>query len=151
MADAERFLKENFDFIKNQSLEGCPSALAWLPKDSEIWKTYGSRRECPWKLCLGRRKAWGLAEAVLRHPEEVNSAIFSPDGRNIVSACQDCSVRIWNTALGDCQVVLKGHSNIVNSAGFSPDSRHIVSASNDHTARIWNAVTGECQAVLKGH
>src|SRR5271170_2348166 len=105
--DAERFLKENFDFIKNNSLEGCPSALVWLPEESEIWKRYGSRMECPWKLCLGRRKGWSLAEAVLGHSSHVNSAIFSPDGRHIVSASGDHIVRIWNIATGDCQAELK--------------------------------------------
>ena len=129
--DAERFLKENFDFIKSNSLEGCPSALAWLPEESEIWKTYGRRMECPWKLCLGRRKAWNLAEAVLRHSEQVNSAIFTPDGRYIVSASNDHTARIWNVVIGDCQAVLKGHSNMVNSTVFSPDGRHIVSASHE--------------------
>jgi len=55
--DAEQFLKEKFDFIKINSLEGCPSALAWLPEKSEIWTTYGSKMDCPWKLCWGRRKS----------------------------------------------------------------------------------------------
>ena len=134
--DAERFLKENFDFIKGNSLEGCPSALAWLPEKSEIWKTYGSRMECPWKLCLGKRKAWSLAEAVLRHSRQVNSAIFSSDSKYIVSASWDHTARIWNAATGDCQTVLKGHSKMVISAVFSPDGGHVVSASHDHTARI---------------
>jgi hypothetical protein len=56
--DAQKFLKENFDLIKKQSLEGCPSALAWLPESSDIWNTYGSRMHSPWWLCLGRRKAF---------------------------------------------------------------------------------------------
>ena len=101
--DAEKFLKENFDFIKHTSLEGCPSALVWLPEESEIWKTYGSRMECPWKLCLGKRKKWSLAEAVLRHSNFVYSAVFSPDGRHIVSASYDHTAKIWNTATGDCK------------------------------------------------
>ena len=138
--DAERFLKENFDFIKSNSLEGCPSALACLPEQSEIWKTYGSRTECPWKLCLGRRKAWGLAEAVLRHSEQVNSAIFSPDGKYIVAASDDHTARIWSAVTGECKAELKGHSGRVNSADFSPDCRHIVSASHDYTARIWEVI-----------
>ena len=92
--DAEKFLKENFDFIKSNSLEGCPSALAWLPEESDIWKIYGSRMEYSWKLCLGRRKAWSLAEAVLRHSEHVNSTIFSSDGRYVVSASDDNTARI---------------------------------------------------------
>ena len=151
MFDAERFLKENFDFIKNNSLEGCPLALVWLPEESEIWKRYGSRMECSWRLCLGRIKIWSLAEAMLGHSDCVNFAIFSPDGRHIVSICNDCTPRIWNTATGDCQAVLKGHSSQVNSAVFSPDGKHVVSASDDYTARIWNTATGDCQAGLNGH
>ena len=94
MTDAEKFLKENIEFIRNKSLEGCPSALVWLPEESEIWKRYGSRMECSWKLCLGRRKVWSLAEAVLGHSNIVNSAIFSPDSRHIVSASGDPTLRI---------------------------------------------------------
>ena len=94
MIDAENFLKKNFDFIKHDSLEGCPSALVWLSEESEIWKTYGSRMECSWKLCLGRRKGWNSTEAVLRHSSWVNSAIFSPDARHIVSASHDGTARI---------------------------------------------------------
>ena len=121
MIDAEMFLEETFDFIKNNSLDGCPSALLWLPGESEIWKTYGSRMECPWKLCFGRRKGWSLAEAVLGHSDGVNSAIFSSDGRHIVSASRDHTARIWDIVTGDCQAELKGHSADVTSAVFSPD------------------------------
>ncbi|KAF8797378.1 WD40 repeat-like protein, partial [Phlegmacium glaucopus] len=147
--DAERFLKENFGFIKRNSLEGCPSALAWLPEKSDIWRTYGSRMACQWKLCVGRRKEWSQSEAVLRHSNGVNSAVFSPDGMHIVSVSADCTAQIWNTATGECEAELKGHSSSVTSAVFSPDGMHIVSASADHTAQIWNTATGECEAVLK--
>ena len=148
MVDAERFLKESFEFIKNNSLEGCPAALAWLPEKSEIWKTYGSRMECPWKLCWGRRKAWSPAEAVLRHSSIVNSASFSADGMYIVTASDDRTARIWNTATGECEAELEGHSNSVTSAVFSPDGMHVVTASDDHTTWIWNTATGECEAEL---
>ena len=151
VSDAQKFLKENFDLIKNQSLEGCPSALAWLPENSDIRKTYGSRMHSPWQLCLGRRKAWSMSEAVLRHSDVVNSVAFSPDGLHIVSASNDHTARIWNTITGECEEELKGHTDYVNSAVFSPNGMFIVIASNDSTARIWNAVTGECEAELKGH
>ena len=68
-----------------------------------------------------------------------------------MSASDDHTARIWNTATGDCQAELKGHSARVKSAVFSPDGRHTVSASFDDTARIWNTATVYCQAELKGH
>ena len=87
MTDAEWFLKESFEFIKHNSVEAFPSALAWLPKNSKIWKTYGSKMDCPWNLCLGRRKTWSMYEAVLQHSSSVALAVFSPDGMHILSVC----------------------------------------------------------------
>jgi WD40 repeat protein len=102
------FLKENFEFIKNNSIEGCPSALAWLPENSHIWKTYGSRMDSPWKLLLGRRTTWNQLEVTLRHSEGIISPAFSPDSMHIVSASKDNTVRIWNIATGECEAELKG-------------------------------------------
>ena len=94
----------------------------------------------------------GECEAELKgHSSYINSAVFSPDGRHVVSASDDQTARIWNTATGECEAELKGHSSYVNSAVFSSDCRHIVSASFDQTARIWNTATGECEAELIEH
>ena len=68
-----------------------------------------------------------------------------------MTTSSDHTARIWNTVTGECEAVLKGHSNWVNSAVFSSDGAHIVSVSSDHTARIWDRATGECEAVLTGY
>ena len=141
ITDAEHFLKFFFDIIKKTSLEGCPAVLAWLPENSDIWKTYGSKMGCSWKLCLGRRKQWSLCETVLKHSSYVNSAVFSFDGVHVVSASDDHMVKIWSTATGECEAELKGHLLKDNSAVFSSDGMHVVSASHDKTARIWNTDT----------
>ena len=38
------------------------------------------------------------------------SAQFSPDGTNIVSASDDQTVRVWSVATGECVQTLEGHS-----------------------------------------
>jgi len=67
---------------------------------------------------------------------------------HIVSASWDKTACIWNTATGECEAELKGHSANVHSAAFSPDGLHIMSASWDRTAHVWNTATGESEAVL---
>ena len=64
--------------------------------------------------------ATGDCQAELKgHSDRVISAVFSPDGRHIVSVSDDHTARIWNTATGDCQAELKDHSAFINSAIFS--------------------------------
>ena len=87
------------------------------------------------------REACKYGSAVLHgHTSYVNSAAYSPDGREIVSASWDNTIRIWDSATGECKRVLEGHTGSVNSAAYSPDGREIVSASrNDGTIKVWNA------------
>ena len=68
----------------------------------------------------------------------MHSVSFSPDGKRIVSASWDKTIRIWDAQTGhQIGQPLEGHIDYVQSASFSPDGKRIVSASWDHTIRIW--------------
>ena len=100
------------------------------------------------------RKALQHDNAILRgHTDEVRSVSFSPDGKTIVSASFDHTVRIWDTKSGwQVGAPLRGHTDFVHSASFSPDGKYIVSASSDETIRIWDAKTGlQVGRPLEGH
>jgi hypothetical protein len=91
--------------------------------------------------------------SLLGHTRHVYFVAFSPDGKRVVSASLDETIRIWNSETGDMALgPLAGHTGLVYSAMFSPDGRHIVSASRDKTIRIWNSETGEMVlGPLEGH
>jgi Tol biopolymer transport system component len=70
----------------------------------------------------------------------VTSATFSPDGKRIVTASEDKSVRMWEADSGkQIGVPLTGHTETVREANFSPDGKRILSASDDSTVRLWEA------------
>jgi WD40 repeat protein len=73
------------------------------------------------------------------HTADVNSVVFSPDGRLVVTASADGTARVWDAALGSSRGELRGHSGSVNSASFSPDGKFIVTAGSDATVRLWDA------------
>jgi WD40 repeat protein len=85
------------------------------------------------------------------HAFAVRTAVFSPDGRHIVTASMDKTARIWDAVTGRQIMVLSGHTDWVRSAAFSPDGRRVVTAAYDKTARIWDTETGQQITLLSGH
>lgn len=85
--------------------------------------------------------------AILR----VNACAFSPDGKRIVSASGEGTLRLWDAEKGARIATLTGHSDAVTSCAFSPDGTRIVSGSLDRTVKLWDARTGTELATLVGH
>jgi WD40 repeat protein/tetratricopeptide (TPR) repeat protein len=73
---------------------------------------------------------------------------FSPDGRRIVSAGAEGTVKVWEAATGDVLKTFSGHGDFVESVAFSPDGGRIVSSSKDGTIRIWDTVIDRERVVL---
>jgi WD40 repeat protein len=73
----------------------------------------------------------------LGHPGVVHDLEFSPDGRHLLVACLDFTVRLWNLRAGSPVTVLR-HSGNVTSASYSPEGRYIVTAGVDGVTRVWD-------------
>ena len=88
---------------------------------------------------------------IIDQQAEVLSAVFSPDGRRILSGSADQSVRLWDADTGQPIRTLEGHTGPVNSVAFSRDGHRIVSGSDDQTVRLWDADTGQPIRTLVGN
>ena len=75
------------------------------------------------------------------HSAALQSANFSPDGRRVVTASADNSIRVWDAATGHEWAALYRHGGKVNSALFDRSGEQIVSISDDGMALI-----GRCDA-----
>jgi WD40 repeat protein len=80
--------------------------------------------------------------AVLRHGGSVNGAVYSPDGKRILSWSKDNTLRLWDAATGAAVGEPLRHEEAVLGAVYSPDGKRILSWSDDKTLRLWDAATG---------
>ena len=77
---------------------------------------------------------------------------FSPNGRSLVSASYDSSVRIWNTRDGSSKVLpVTGSPDYFLSVVFSPDGRYIAAGNSDNSLWIWDSRTHSLVAKWRGH
>jgi WD40 repeat protein len=72
----------------------------------------------------------------------VTACAFSPDGRQMVSAARDGTLKLWDVKTGAETAALSGHEGHVTACAYSPDANRIVSGSDDSTLRVWNSQTG---------
>jgi WD40 repeat protein len=79
---------------------------------------------------------------LLSNPSPVRTAFFSPDGRTVLTLCEDEKVRLWDAATGEPVGQPLEHPGEVRAVAFSPDSHLVVTAGEDGTARLWDPATG---------
>ncbi|WP_395140742.1 AAA-like domain-containing protein, partial [Armatimonas sp.] len=85
------------------------------------------------------------------HTGPVNSAVYSPDGKYVVTGGMDKTAKVWDAATGKELLSLHGHSDRVYGVAFSPKGERIATASVDGTAKVWDSRTGRELFTLKGH
>ena len=70
------------------------------------------------------------------HNNVVSSAVFSPDGKYVVSGSADKTARVWETNTGR-EITRVIHNDNVVVVTFSPDGKFVASGGEDGVIRIW--------------
>jgi WD40 repeat protein len=91
---------------------------------------------------------------------ELRAAAFAPDGKRVLAADNDHSLRLFDVADGKEIGRFFGHNAFVQSVAFSPDGTRILSAAgadagagqpSDCTLRLWDVTHAKELHCFRGH
>jgi WD40 repeat protein len=83
-----------------------------------------------------------LLDPPLLHRDLVRAVAFSPDDSHVLTASQDCTAQLWETANRTRKGLAFSHAMPLLGGSFSPDGRLVLTRSADGTARLWDVATG---------
>ena len=80
-----------------------------------------------------------VVHTLIGHAADVNTLLFSPDGKRLVTASNDFTAKLWDVATGREVFTLRGHTAGVVGLVFGPEGDRLVTGGIDTTARVWDA------------
>jgi WD40 repeat protein/serine/threonine protein kinase len=101
--------------------------LVWRPVDVQ-----------PFDYPYGAKSTAAKFQALEGHTAAIRAVAFSPNGKMILSAGHDNTIKLWDFPAGHLVKSLRGHASWVRSAVFSPDGHKVLSGSLDAEAKLWS-------------
>ncbi|KAH9406935.1 WD repeat-containing protein 48 [Tyrophagus putrescentiae] len=75
------------------------------------------------------------------HTDWVNDIVLCCEGRNLISASSDTTVKVWNAHKGICMSTLRTHKDYVKTLAYAKDKELVASAGLDRAIYLWDVNT----------
>ncbi|XP_048249973.1 WD repeat-containing protein 48-like [Haliotis rufescens] len=75
------------------------------------------------------------------HTDWVNDIVLCCNGRTLISASSDTTVKVWNAHKGFCMSTLRTHKDYVKALAYARDREQVASAGLDRAIFLWDVNT----------
>jgi WD40 repeat protein len=106
----------------------------------------GDRTASVWDIAA-RQELYVLTN----HGGFVQAVVFAPDGKTLLTASQDKTLRLWDVASAKLQSSIKAAHEPRFGNGFSPDSSLIVYSGSAGVLTLWNVKQQKVDRSWRGH
>ena len=111
-----------------------------------------------WIVTVAGKRAWtfradgrGTPNVLRGHRAALTSAVFSSDGRRVITASADGTARVWKADGSGSPFLYREHRGPVNQVAVGVDDVTVLTVSSDRTARIWRLDGTGASVVLEHH
>ena len=114
---------------------GYVRSIACSPDGKQIVAGYVQSKEAMrWDAAAG-----SMIRPGLKHQQGVLAAVYSPDGKTILTGSDDQTARLWDAVTGEPIGPPMPHLGQVRAAAFHPDGRSWLTADSTGAVRLWRA------------
>lgn len=142
-------VKTGVDVFRFGSNHDFVTALAFAPDGQHILTGGFGHHVLIWHAFDAQ--GWAVEHDYNAQSDSIFGVAYSPNGKFIVSASADQTVRLANANADAQRDRLAAHTGPVTSVAYSPDGRYILTGSLDTTVHIWNSDTDTVRQTLSGH
>ena len=91
----------------------------------------------------------------LEHKDRLNAICVTPNGKFVITACDDKSAHIWSLEpVVKMPVRSLAHADMVRSVSVTTDGQHVVTVARERhrpRVRVWRFNDGSLERELEGH
>lgn len=85
------------------------------------------------------------------HSYWVTAVAVAQNGKRVISASGDRTLKVWDVETGQVLRTFDGHSEWINAVAVTADGQLAISGSQDGVLKVWNTETGQVLHTIKGH
>lgn len=74
------------------------------------------------------------------HLDSMNSLVYSPDGKRIITTADDGKIKVWDVESGFCIVTFTEHTSGVTACEFAKKGNVLFTSSLDGSIRAWDLI-----------
>jgi len=126
-------------------------SIAWSPDGKKLASGCKNGQICVWDPSTGKQ----IGKTLTGHNKWITWLAWKPfhldhECRYLASSSKDCTIRIWDTILQQCTIILSSHTQSVTCIKWG-GTNLIYSSSQDRTVKVWRADDGVLCRTLQGH
>ncbi|CAB1341090.1 unnamed protein product, partial [Coregonus sp. 'balchen'] len=83
------------------------------------------------------------------HTDWVNDIVLCCNGKTLISASSDTTVKVWNAHKGFCMSTLRTHKDYVKALAYAKDKELVASAGLDRQIFLWDCLSGSSDGTIR--